>query len=208
MEGTETSKKIQTAGLEAFQAVVEGIQENYTQTKDLAQYSIARQEEAEGGYASTYRLLKNGEPVGDAIHIPKDQFLRSVDIKVSASDGFPAEGFKKGEKYIEMVVDTAENGGTGKALYLKMGDIVSPVKQGDGIVVSDENAVSIKVDAASANGITAGPGGLALSLATAQSAGAMSAADKEKLDGLSFQEITKEEVKALFVPAPGGGTQE
>lgn len=141
--------------------------------------------------------------MGDAINIPKDKFLRPINIKVSAADGSPAEGFQAGEKYIEMVVGTVEDGGTGKALYLKLDGIVNPVKQGDGISVSDENAVSVKVDAASANGISAGTGGLALALATAQSAGAMSAADKEKLDGLEFQELTKEEVKALFALAPG-----
>lgn len=34
--GTGTTKRIQTAGLEALRAVVEGIQENYVQKKDMA----------------------------------------------------------------------------------------------------------------------------------------------------------------------------
>lgn len=88
-------------------------------------------------------------------------------------------------------------------------DMVKPVQGGDGIVLSEENAISVKLDAASRNGLSVGPDGLSLALATASSAGAMSAADKEKLDGLEFTEITKEEVKAMLASGSGGGqTQE
>lgn len=207
MAGTAEAKKIQTAGLEAFQGLVEGMQEHYLQTKDVAQYSLAKQETAAEGYASSYRLTKNGEPVGDAINIPKDQFLKSVRIGIAAEDGSPVEGCRAGEKYIEMFVASQENGGEGQHLYLMLSEIMKPLSPGDGIAVSDENAVSIRMDEAHANGLSAGPDGLRLSLATAAAAGAMSAADKEKLDGMEFMEITKEEVKALFTSGSGGSQQ-
>src|SRR5699024_4475078 len=45
--------------------------------------------------------------------------------------------------------------------------------------------VSVKIDSANANGLEAGAAGLKLNAATASTPGAMSAADKSKLDGLN-----------------------
>ncbi|MDE7313608.1 MAG: hypothetical protein K2N87_18625 [Eubacterium sp.] len=195
---------MQVTGLQTLNALVEELTGNYAQKKDLAQYSLKKQETAEEGYASTYWLTKNGQRAGDAINIPKDKFLKSAHTKTATEDGSPVEGCKAGEKYIDLLVETENSPETGEHLYLMLKDMVEPVQEGDGIVFSEDNAISIKLDTASGNGLSVGPEGLSLALATTSSAGAMSAGDKAKLDGLGFTEITKEEVKAMFVSASGG----
>lgn len=195
---------MQITGLQALNALVEELAANYVQKKDLAQYSLKKQEAAEEGFASTYWLTINGQKTGDAINIPKDKFLKSASIKTATGDGSPVEGCKAGEKYIDLLVETENSPETGEHLYLMLKDMVKPVQEGDGIAISEENAISIKLDMASANGLSVGTDGLSLALATTSSAGAMSAGDKAKLDGLEFTEITKEEVKALFASSSGG----
>lgn len=191
-------------GLQTLNALIGELTENYAQKKDLAQYSLKKQETAEEGFASTYWLTINGQKIGDAINIPKDKFLKSVNVKTAAEDDSPVEGCKAGEKYIDLLVETENSPQTGEHLYLMLKDMVKPVQEGDGIALSEENAISVKLDETSGNGLSVGPDGLSLALATTSSAGAMSAEDKAKLDGLEFTEITKEEVKAMFVSASGG----
>lgn len=55
---------------------------------------------------------------------------------------------------------------------------------GEGVAINDSNVVSAEVDSGNANGLSVGRDGLALSTATTSSAGAMSADDKAKLDGI------------------------
>ena len=64
-------------------------------------------------------------------------------------------------------------------MYMK--GLVDTVAAGDGIAVTN-NTVSIKLDAANANGLAVGADGLSMAVATDTSAGAMSAADKAALD--------------------------
>lgn len=55
---------------------------------------------------------------------------------------------------------------------------------GDGVAIDASNVVSVVVDRVNGNGLSVGRDGLALSKATTSSAGAMSANDKAKLDGV------------------------
>lgn len=197
------------SGLETLKGIAEGMKEEYARKTDLAAYSIEMQETAEAGCAATYRLTKDGVPVGVPINIQEDRFLKSIGTGVSIGDGVPEEGFQAGDKYIDMFVQSMDDGAEGKHLYLKFSDIMKPAAPGDGISISDTNEVSVKIDGAASNGLSVGAGGLALGLASAQSAGAMSKEDKAKLDGLEFDEITKEEARALIVSggAASGGQQ-
>ena len=56
---------------------------------------------------------------------------------------------------------------------------------GNGIEVSAQNLISAKIDTANANGLGVTAAGFKLDVATASTAGAMSAADKAKLDGIA-----------------------
>ena len=52
------------SGLETLKGIAEGMKEEYARKTDLAAYSIEMQETAEAGCAATYRLTKDGVPVG------------------------------------------------------------------------------------------------------------------------------------------------
>lgn len=195
-------------GNNALDGLVGELEAGFAKKADIVSYSIKKQVTAEEGYASSYRLMADGVPVGDAINILKDMFLKSAEIKTAQAENVPSEGCKAGEKYIDLLVGTEDGGGTGTHLYLLLKDMVKPVSAGDGIALSDENAVSVKTDPASANGLSVSENGLSLAEATPESAGAMSAADKAKLDGLELEEITAEEVRALFHASGTAGEQQ
>ena len=74
------------------------------------------------------------------------------------------------------------------------GDITA-YTAGNGVDITS-HAVSAVVDSSNANGLSVGASGIALSAATQSAAGAMSAADKTKLDGL--QTATDQEVAAIL----------
>lgn len=106
---------MQIAGLQTLNALVEELTANYVHKKDLAQYSMKKQETAEEGFASTYWFTINGQKSGDAINIPKDKFLKSADVKTATADDSPVEGCKAGEKYIDLLVATENSPQTGGA---------------------------------------------------------------------------------------------
>ena len=72
---------------------------------------------------------------------------------------------------------------------------VTAYTAGNGINISS-HAVSATVDSSNANGLSVGSNGIALAAATTSTAGAMSAADKTKLDG--FTEATNSEVQDII----------
>ncbi len=192
---------INYASLETLRGIVEGIEENYAKAADLASYSISKNAAATAGYAATYQMTKDGTPVGDAINIPKDYTVKDASIKTAAADNSPVAGCKAGDKYVDFVVNTVGGDGNETHLYLLVGDMVKPYTPGNGINISDANAVSLKLDASKSNGLSVGANGLALAAATASSPGAMSAADKAKLDGMTFTEIPSADAKALVTSA-------
>lgn len=175
-----------------------------------AEYSITKQTDAEAGYFATYQLTKDSVPVGAKINIPKDYLVKGVELDtVTAAD--KAEGgkfedddnFSVGDKYIDFAVNvksgTAE---TAEHIYLNVKDLVDVYTPGNGIDISNSNAVSIKIDSSNANGLGVTSAGLKLDLATPDTytdgtktaegtAGAMSSADKYKLSiALTENDIT------------------
>ena len=83
-----------------------------------------------------------------------------------------------------------------------MAELVTAYKAGNGINLSSDNVFSAKINQSQANGLSADEAGLKLALATESAAGAMSPADKKKLNQSltlsDLEEITADEVKALF----------
>lgn len=148
----------------------------------VPEYTIAKLGTATSGYLATYQLQKDGAAVGVNIDIPKDYLVKSASIKTSTGDGDPS-GFPAGTKYIDFVInthDTASGSGTESHIYLNVEDLVDVYTAGNGIAISDENVVSAKVVAA--NGLSMDATGIKMSLASTSAAGAMSSADKGKLD--------------------------
>lgn len=160
-------------------------------TKDEVQaitvpvYSISKQAAAESGYFATYQLTKDGEQVGEKINIPKDFLVNSADIKTVEAEDDPYDGAQIGDLYIDFVINSKNGDDTASHVYLPVNELVDAYTGGNGIEVSASNVISAKIDTANANGLGVTANGFKLDVATTSAAGAMSAADKTKLDGIA-----------------------
>ena len=147
------------------------------------EFAIEKQETAEDGFAETYKLKRtegeNVTYVGDAINIPKDAVLSGGTYEIVETANTPYAGAAVGDPYVDLVVANAEE----SHIYIPLKGLVDTVKAGDGISVTN-NTVSVKVDEANANGLAVGADGISMAVATATSAGAMSAEDKANLDAV------------------------
>ena len=156
----------------------------------VPEYSIEKQEIADDGYASSYKLKKtvDGEVsyVGDTINVAKDMVLQGATMKVVAIAGVPYEGAEIGDPYIDMEFNDEGN----SHIYLPVKGLVDTYTAGDGIEIID-NKISVKI-ADSANGLVAVDGALMLNLATSNSAGAMSSVDKAFIDSIPEIYATKD----------------
>lgn len=147
------------------------------------EFTIEEQTTATDGSVKTYKLKRtegdNSTYVGDAIEIPKDKVLKGGTFEIVDTADTPYTGAEVGDPYVDLVLEDADN----THIYIPMKGLVDTVAAGDGIAVTN-NTVSIKLDEANANGLAVGAGGLSMAVATATSAGAMSAEDKGNLDSV------------------------
>gem|GEM_PF-7020090 len=90
---------------------------------------------------------------------------------------------------------TKDGDANAEHIYLAVNELANVYTGGNGVIITD-SSVAVKVNAANANGLTVDENGLALAAATTTTAGAMSAADKSKLDSIKF--ATDEEVDAML----------
>lgn len=155
------------------------------QAIQIPEYSVAKQATAEAGFLSTYYLTKDGAQVGEKINIPKDFLVNSADIKTVETADTPYEGAQVGDLYIDFVINSKSADDTASHVYLPVNELVDAYTGGNGIEVSAQNLISAKIDTANANGLGVTAAGFKLDVATASTAGAMSAADKAKLDGIA-----------------------
>lgn len=155
------------------------------QAIQIPEYSVAKQATAEAGFLSTYYLTKDGAQVGEKINIPKDFLVNSADIKTVETADTPYEGAQVGDLYIDLVINSKSADDTASHVYLPVNELVDAYTGGNGIEVSAQNLISAKIDTANANGLGVTAAGFKLDVATASTAGAMSAADKAKLDGIA-----------------------
>lgn len=180
---------------------------NYLESADLPSYTIKEQAVAETGYSTTYQLFEVlGEgasatetPVGVKINIPKDMVISSAEIKVVETADVPYAGAQPGDKYIDWTIANVDD----THVYLPVNDLVDVYTGGDGIAVSNNNVISIDIDSTSGNGLGITSGGkLKLDIATPDvysggtktadgTAGAMSSADKYKLDNADLTPYTE-----------------
>lgn len=172
---------------------------------DAAVIDVVKKATANDGYIATYQVTVDGTVVGADINIPKDYLVKSADIKVVATADDPYTGAAVGDKYIDFVVNTVEGTGNESHIYLSVQDLVDEYTAGDGIDISATNVIAIKLGA-NANGLKVGAAGLELDEATATTAGAMSATDKTKLDGVA-EGATKVEASDTNGNVKIGGTE-
>lgn len=191
---------IKTFTLNTLKSLIRIMESRYTKIGDIANYTVTKQASAENGYAASYNLMKDGEIVGSTINIPKDYLVKSASVKEVTTADTPVQGYVIGDKYIDFVVNSIDNDGAESHIYIALSDLTTVYTPGNGINIDSTNAVSVKVN--TSNGLTVDSNGININLATASSAGAMSAADKNKLSKCTtsddFEEITAAEIGALF----------
>lgn len=155
------------------------------------EYTIVRLADEEVGYAASYVLKKDGTQVGATINIPKDYLVRSGEVKTVTVADEPYEGAVVGDKYLDFVVNTVDDSGNTSHIYIPVSDLVDAYIAGNGIQISDNNYISVKVSQQGVDhGLGVGGDGLTVRMVTPSingvggTHGAMYAADKEKLDNL------------------------
>lgn len=165
---------------------------------------------AESGYASSYQLKVNGAAVGDKINVAKDWLLTGATLETSTAQNYETIGTSAaGKKYIDFAFNVKANGDGGTEttthIYLPVEDLVDVYRDGNGLQLDANNTFSIKIDSTSVGGLTVGANGIKLAEATPDTysngtktadgvGGAMSSADKYKLNGIS-EGATKTEVE-------------
>lgn len=149
------------------------------------------------------------------INIPKDFLVKSASVETVETADAPYTGAQVGDKYIDFVINSKDNDATASHVYLPVNDLVDVYTGGNGVNISNSNVVSldldtnggleltgstdgqkqlaIKLDSTNANGLALTSAGLKLALATQSAAGAMSAADKVKID----KAITSDDIALL-----------
>ena len=170
--------------------------------------TVAKKATANTGFAASYQVKANGVAVGDDIDIPKDWLLSGV-TKGTVSAADKASGgkfeddssFAQGDRYIDMAFNVKADGDGGTEttthIYLNVQEFIDIYTNGNGLNLSN-GEFSIKIDTSSVGGLTVGSGGLKLATVTADTytsgtktadgvAGAMSSADKYKLDNVSAE---------------------
>lgn len=118
------------------------------------------------GYLKTYTFSQNGSEIGK-VDIPKDLVVTSGQI-VEVDD----------VKYLRLTIANQDT-----PVDIAVSDLVDVYTQGNGIEISNSNEISAKVVAG--NGLSLGSNGIAMAAASSAGAGAMSAADFDKLAGIA-----------------------
>lgn len=149
----------------------------------IPEYSIVKAGTATEGYIATYHLTKDGANVGVAIDIPKDYLVKSATVETVETADDPYVGAVVGDKYIDFTVNTVGDDGNESHMYIAVKDLVTPYTAGNGIAINGSNAISAKV--VTGNGLSVSEAGIAMAVASGSAAGAMSATDKTKLDGIA-----------------------
>lgn len=70
-------------------------------------YTLAQIETDE--YAAKYKLLLDGEQVGDAINVPKDKVVDSGEVKTVVADNVPYQGASAGDQYIDLTISNSDD---------------------------------------------------------------------------------------------------
>ena len=181
--GTTIGVQVSKSEGNALELKEDGLFVSPAAASGTVEFAIEKQATPEDGFSATYKLKRTAEGtgtyVGDAINIPKDAVLSGGTYEIVETADTPYAGAVVGDPYVDLVVANAEE----SHIYIPLKGLVDTVKAGDGISVTN-NTVSAKLDEANANGLAVGADGLSMVVATATSAGAMSAEDKANLDAV------------------------
>ena len=178
LEGLGYFKTLQDAAneakfLQSTDILIDGVKVNGTaltpdSNKDVdILITVEKLTTATTGYAASYQVKANGTAVGATIDIPKDFVVKSATLGTVTTADTPYTGAQVGDKYIDLTINTTDASETATHIYLPVNDLVDVYTAGNGIAVSNANAISVVVDSSNANGLSVGSNGVALALATA-----------------------------------------
>lgn len=180
----ETIKKQRLNDLKVYDGYLKKqLDAGYAKKEDVKEYSIVKKQTANSGYIASYQLTKGGTAVGVDIDIPKDYFVKSASVGECSVENQPTTGLAVGDKYIDLVINTSDDGGTASHVYIAVKDMITAYTAGNGIEITG-SSIAVKINSAKANGLSAGTAGLELAAATESSPGAMTAEMAKKLGGI------------------------
>jgi hypothetical protein len=181
----------------ALVAVEDGLFVPVAKEMSIPEYAIEKQEIAEDGYATSYKLKKtvNGEStyVGDVINIGKDMVLQGATLETVVETDVPYMGAVVGDPYIDM----AFNDVNASHIYVPVKGLVDTYTAGVGIEMID-GKIAVKI-ADNSHGLVAVDGAMTMLLATAEQDGAMSKEDKSFIDSIPGAYATIERVNETAV---------
>lgn len=168
---------------------------------DVPSYEIEKQADS-GDAVAVYKLKKTvgteSSYVGDAITIPKDLVISSGSLEIVAEADVPYAGAVVGEPYLDIVLSNADS----EHIYIPVKGLVDTYTAGDGLQLVD-GTFSINLGA-DVNGLHFVDSSLNLALASADSAGAMSAEMFTAVDGLLKLDIaTKSDLQKVIAETVG-----
>lgn len=151
-----------------------------TDETDVASIAIVKQSTPDVGYAETYYLSRGGQARGVKINIPLDKKLASGSLIVATpADVAYDPTVVVGRRYLLLMLANETPG----RVYVDVNDLVDTYTGSNAVSVVNKQ-IDIIIDSSNANGLSKGTAGLKMALASTTGAGAMSAEDKTKLDGI------------------------
>ena len=111
---------------------------SYNDLEDAPVFDFVKQATAEDGFASTYYMTIDGEQVGVKLNLAKDEFLKEASTKTVGATPSEAEsnaGLNAGDKYISLIVNTADND--------KESELILPANDFINIYNADETTITI-----------------------------------------------------------------
>ena len=103
-----------------------------------SEYTIVKQGTPDSGFSATYYLSKDGTQAGEKINIAKDMVVESGTVKTCSTANSPVNGYKVGDKYIDLVLANADS----SHIYILVSDLIDAYTAGNGITIAG-NTISV-----------------------------------------------------------------
>lgn len=125
---------------------------------DLAQtktITVNKLTTATNGYLATYEIKQGGTLLGK-IEIPKDFLIESGSVKTCEVADTPERGYRKGDKYIDFVINVKEGGESKSHIFVNLRDLIDVYKADGSSLQLINNEFSIKENGVKASHIANG----------------------------------------------------
>ena len=171
---------------------------SFSNFEDDISYSLS-QIDTTSGFYSSFRLLKDGVPVGDMIDIPKDKTIKSGSIKIVSQEDkqpggnfYDSTNFSIGDPYLDIITGYNDSSIQDQHIYTSLKDLLGDENYtaGQGININNR---TISINIVPGNGFNIYTEGIMVSDVTNNSPGAMTSADYIKLENIDTDDLTKKE---------------